>query len=96
MRTTKTTAFRSAPSSFWVVVSEDDSRYTRLAAVRMTCWLSEEDGEERVYTIRTTRNMQMDTGDITPMISTPIVSRMLPPSIFGSPAGGEVWDGEFF
>lgn len=29
----------------------------------------------------------MDTGDITPMISTPIVSRMLPPSIFGSPAG---------
>lgn len=47
MSTTKTTAFRTAPSIFWVVVSEDDSRYTRLAAVRMTCWLSEEDGEER-------------------------------------------------
>lgn len=45
---TKTRALRRAPSSFWVVVSEDDSRYTRLAAVRMTCWLSEEVvGEER-------------------------------------------------
>lgn len=37
----------------------------------------------------------MDTGDITPMISTPIVSRMLPPSIFRSPAAGGsgVWKG---
>lgn len=35
MSSMKTAAFSKAPSSFWVVVSEGVSRYTRLAAVRM-------------------------------------------------------------
>lgn len=40
-----------------------------------------EEGEEREETSRTTRSMQIETGDMTPMISTPIDSRMLPPSM---------------
>lgn len=35
MMTTKTTAFRMAPSSLSAVESVGDSRYTKLAAVRM-------------------------------------------------------------
>lgn len=49
----------------------------------------EEEGEakglegEREETRRTTRNMQIETGDMTPMISTPIDSRMLDSIAFG-------------
>lgn len=75
MRVMKTAAFRRAPSSFSVGESEGVSEYTRLAAVMMGG--EGERGEEREYTRRTTRSMQRETGEIIPMISSPIEERML-------------------
>jgi len=45
-------------------------------------------GENNVETSRTTRNIQIDTGDITPIISDPSVSNKLRGSIDGDWTSG--------
>lgn len=75
MRMMKTAALSNAPSNFWAVESEGLSRYTKVAAVRIE-FRSGEAGV-KAYTKTMTKSMQIDTGDITPMISMPIDSRML-------------------
>lgn len=73
---TKTSEFKRAPLNLSHVESELSSLYAMVAMVE-----TEEDDEElselRMVTRRTTRNMQIETGDMILMISSPRDSIML-------------------
>lgn len=79
-RATKAAALSKAPTRRRAGGSEADSAYTRVAAVVAEAAVdSNEEIEEgdRVDTRKTTRSMQIETGDMTPMISTPSESNTL-------------------